>query len=186
MVQWVKDPAISLQWLRSVLWWRFDPWPRNFHMQWARVPPAPQKSATLSMGQEVDQMGNEGRSREATAVIQLDNYDGPDQITVKLVKSDQILYIFWRAKRICWCFGYRVWEEKRGVKDNSQVSDQSSWKDDSSIFFFSFTYLFIYSFIYFGCSHSRQKFPGQKEPEPQQWQRWNLKPLSHKETPPFS
>ena len=63
-------------------------------MQWARVPPAPQKSATLSMGQEVDQMGNEGRSREATAVIQLDNYDGPDQITVKLVKSDQILYIF--------------------------------------------------------------------------------------------
>ena len=26
----VKDPALSLQWLRSLLWFRFDPWPRNF------------------------------------------------------------------------------------------------------------------------------------------------------------
>ena len=32
MVQWIKDPALSLQWLRSLLWCRFDPWPGNFHM----------------------------------------------------------------------------------------------------------------------------------------------------------
>ena len=35
MAQWVKDPALSLQWLRwSLLWLRFGPWPRNFHMLW--------------------------------------------------------------------------------------------------------------------------------------------------------
>ena len=27
-----KDSALSLQWLRSLLWHRFDPWPRNFHV----------------------------------------------------------------------------------------------------------------------------------------------------------
>ena len=32
VVQWVKDRALSLQWLRSLLWLRFDSWPRNFHM----------------------------------------------------------------------------------------------------------------------------------------------------------
>ena len=31
MVQWVKDPALSLQQLRLLLWLGFDPWPRNFH-----------------------------------------------------------------------------------------------------------------------------------------------------------
>ena len=28
VAQWVKDPALSLLWLR------FDPWPRNFRMLW--------------------------------------------------------------------------------------------------------------------------------------------------------
>ena len=32
--QWVKDLVLSLQWLRSLLWHRFDPWPGNFHMLW--------------------------------------------------------------------------------------------------------------------------------------------------------
>ena len=27
MAQWVKDLALSLLWLRSLLWWRLDPWP---------------------------------------------------------------------------------------------------------------------------------------------------------------
>ena len=35
MAQWVNDPALSLQRLGSLLWHRFDPWPRNFHMPWA-------------------------------------------------------------------------------------------------------------------------------------------------------
>ena len=30
--QWVKDPALSLLWLWSLLWHRFDPWPRYFCM----------------------------------------------------------------------------------------------------------------------------------------------------------
>ena len=32
MVQWVKDLALSLLWLGSLLWCQFKPWPRNFHM----------------------------------------------------------------------------------------------------------------------------------------------------------
>ena len=31
MVQWVKNLALSLQWLGSLLWHRFDSWPGNFH-----------------------------------------------------------------------------------------------------------------------------------------------------------
>ena len=34
MVQWVKDPALSLQGLGSLLWCMFDPWPGKFHMPW--------------------------------------------------------------------------------------------------------------------------------------------------------
>ena len=32
VVQWVKDLALSLQQLWSLLWHKFDPWPKNFHM----------------------------------------------------------------------------------------------------------------------------------------------------------
>ena len=32
VAQWVKDLALSLQQLESLLWHRFDPWPRNFYM----------------------------------------------------------------------------------------------------------------------------------------------------------
>ena len=36
VVQWVKDPTLSLQWLGSLLWQHvFSPWPRNFHMSQA-------------------------------------------------------------------------------------------------------------------------------------------------------
>ena len=30
--QQIKDLALSLQWLRPLLWCRFHPWPGNFHM----------------------------------------------------------------------------------------------------------------------------------------------------------
>ena len=32
MAQWVKDLVLSLQWLGSLLWCRFDPWPGSIHM----------------------------------------------------------------------------------------------------------------------------------------------------------
>ena len=32
--QQVKDPALSLQWLQSLLWFRFDPWLWNSPMLW--------------------------------------------------------------------------------------------------------------------------------------------------------
>ena len=34
MAQQVKDPALSLPWLRLLLWNGFDPWPGTFHMPW--------------------------------------------------------------------------------------------------------------------------------------------------------
>ena len=34
VAQWVKDPELSLWWLRSLLWHRFNLWPRNFCMPW--------------------------------------------------------------------------------------------------------------------------------------------------------
>ena len=33
-MQWVKDLMLSRQWLESLLWHRFDPWPGNFYMPW--------------------------------------------------------------------------------------------------------------------------------------------------------
>ena len=32
MAQWLRDPVLSLQWLRLLLWCRFDPWLQNVHM----------------------------------------------------------------------------------------------------------------------------------------------------------
>ena len=32
VVQWVKDLALSLPWLWSLLWQMLDPWPKNFYM----------------------------------------------------------------------------------------------------------------------------------------------------------
>ena len=32
MAQQLKDLALSLHWLRLLLWHRFDPWPGTFHM----------------------------------------------------------------------------------------------------------------------------------------------------------
>ena len=36
MAQWVKGPALSLLWLRSLLWHGFSPWPGKFHMPLAQ------------------------------------------------------------------------------------------------------------------------------------------------------
>ena len=36
MAQWVKDPMLSLQPLRSLLWHGFNPWSGNFHLAWAQ------------------------------------------------------------------------------------------------------------------------------------------------------
>ena len=36
VAQWVKDLALTLQWLRSLLWLGFDPCPGKFHMPLAQ------------------------------------------------------------------------------------------------------------------------------------------------------
>ena len=42
MLEQVKDPVLSPQWLKSLLWPGFNPWPGNFHMPMA-WPKTPQK-----------------------------------------------------------------------------------------------------------------------------------------------
>ena len=41
MAQWIEDLALSLLWLRSLLWCGFDPWPRNYCMPqaWLKIKP---------------------------------------------------------------------------------------------------------------------------------------------------
>ena len=46
LAQWVKDPALAPQQLRLLLWHRFDPWPKKFHMLWAQ--PKERERALLS------------------------------------------------------------------------------------------------------------------------------------------
>ena len=36
MGEWIKDLTLSLQWLGSLLWRGFHPWPRNLHMPQVR------------------------------------------------------------------------------------------------------------------------------------------------------
>ena len=35
VAQWVKDPALSLQWLGSLPWHQFSRWPWKLYMPWA-------------------------------------------------------------------------------------------------------------------------------------------------------
>ena len=41
MVHQVKDLALSLQWLWSLLWLRFSPWPGSFYRPWVHPHPTP-------------------------------------------------------------------------------------------------------------------------------------------------
>ena len=44
VLQWVKDPALSLQWLGSLLRHEFNSWPRKFHMLWVGQKTLPKKN----------------------------------------------------------------------------------------------------------------------------------------------
>ena len=60
MTQWVKDLALSLLWLSSLLWCRFSPQPRNFHRPWAQ-PKRKKKKASWNCDRDfidsLDQFG---------------------------------------------------------------------------------------------------------------------------------
>ena len=46
------DPALSLQQLELLLWCGFDPWPGNFHMLMAKVPPGGKKKIVMTTEQQ--------------------------------------------------------------------------------------------------------------------------------------
>ena len=46
VAQWIKDPALSLQWLKLLLWHGFDLWPRDFCKLWL-----PQKERKKERGE---------------------------------------------------------------------------------------------------------------------------------------
>ena len=45
MAQGVKDLALALLWLGSLLWYRSDCWPRNFRMSWMQ----PKKKSKVNL-----------------------------------------------------------------------------------------------------------------------------------------
>ena len=47
MVQGVKDPALSLKQLRSLMWSWFNPWPGNFHMPQVQLKKKEKKKAAV-------------------------------------------------------------------------------------------------------------------------------------------
>ena len=44
----VKDLMLSLQWLGSLLWCGFNPWPWNFHVPWVEPKPKRYKCILFS------------------------------------------------------------------------------------------------------------------------------------------
>ena len=56
MVQRVKGSVLSLQWLGSLLWQGFNPWPKNFHMLWAG--PKKPKTKQIVSAQETTEAVN--------------------------------------------------------------------------------------------------------------------------------
>ena len=71
MVQWVKDEALSLQWLGSLLWHGFDPSPGNFHKSSAQP-----KKKRIEMDGWIDGWIDRQRERERERDRQIDRQIG--------------------------------------------------------------------------------------------------------------
>ena len=52
MVQWIKEPALSL------MWRGFDPWPRNFYMVWMRPKKGESEKENHTLGAGISQRIN--------------------------------------------------------------------------------------------------------------------------------
>ena len=68
VAQWVKDLAVSVMWLGSVLWHgpRFDPWPGNFCMLW--VQPKKKKADFVEENNKIVDARGWGRGTWGNAV----------------------------------------------------------------------------------------------------------------------
>ena len=61
----VKDLSLSLLWLGSLLWHRFDPWPGNFCMPWVQPPLQKKiKKAGIDSSGEIERELNFGKEKE--------------------------------------------------------------------------------------------------------------------------
>ena len=69
MTQWVKDPALSLQHLRSLLMRRLDPQPRNFRMLQVRPKKEKKKKKRKCILRLSIKNSKEGSSRCGSAVM---------------------------------------------------------------------------------------------------------------------
>ena len=69
VVQWVKDPTLSLWRLRFLLWCRFDPWTRNFLFFFLSFWPFPDQGSDLSCNCNLcHSCGNEGSSTHSAGL----------------------------------------------------------------------------------------------------------------------
>ena len=63
VVQRVKDLVLSLQWLGSLLWCGFHPWPRNFHMLWVQPKSLPMSYVNSSAWHPLESTNSEKQWR---------------------------------------------------------------------------------------------------------------------------
>ena len=78
MAQWVKDPALSVQWLGSLLWQGFHPWPQNFCMLWVQ-PKTKQKNLNHQLN------NSEGRPHALWICCCWENDQKDDSLTYERV-----------------------------------------------------------------------------------------------------
>ena len=108
MVQWVKDPTLSVQWLGSLLWLGFDPRPENFHMPWMW----PKKFQSLF--QSVKRRGR--ADKEESAQDRLLIFQKPQWIILGILLE-----------------GLSSWEEKSSIMGRSQKNFVLSAKPQEAI-----------------------------------------------------
>ena len=65
VVQHIKFPVLSL-WLRLLLWWEFDPWPRNFRMPLEQ--PKRKNKQKINMDENVSKLYQHRTSLRGSAV----------------------------------------------------------------------------------------------------------------------
>ena len=69
MVQWVKDPVLSLQWLELLLWHGFAPWPWNSGTSTCRLSQKTKKEKKKGKGGVAFLNVHNGKIKEKTPFL---------------------------------------------------------------------------------------------------------------------
>ena len=120
VVQRVKDLVLSLQWLGSLLWCGFHPWPRNFHMLWVQPKSLPMSYVNSSAWHPLESTNSEKQWRwslnRTSHFIYVNTFNPLDYC--------QSLIVVLTFKKISFFF----FKWKHGGVEVSQGSTGSKWQ----------------------------------------------------------